>query len=68
VITGHETEDWLQAEAELTIERTKPLAGEMVKASRKPPVTSTGKSKARQVKKERTSTQGKTDEEARNGD
>jgi hypothetical protein len=46
---GHETEDWLQAEAELARERTKPLAGEAVKTNRKPPVTSTGK-KTKQVK------------------
>jgi Protein of unknown function (DUF2934) len=47
---GHETEDWLQAEAELARERTQPLAGEAVKTNRKPAVTSTGKSKAKQVK------------------
>jgi hypothetical protein len=33
---GHETEDWLQAEAELPSERIKPLAGETVKTTRKP--------------------------------
>jgi len=48
---GHETEDWLQAEADLARERTKPLADEPVKTNRKPPVTSTGKTKAKQVKK-----------------
>lgn len=48
---GHEVEDWLQAEAELASERTKPLAGAAVKTSRKPPVTRTGKTKAKQVKK-----------------
>ena len=44
---GHETEDWLQAEAELASERTKPVAGEAVRKNRKPPVKSTGKSKAK---------------------
>ena len=47
---GHETEDWLRAETELAIERTKPFAGEAVKTNRKPPVTKTGKSKAKQAK------------------
>ena len=47
---GHETEDWLAAEAELASERTKPLEAEAVKTNRKPPVTSTGKTKAKQVK------------------
>lgn len=64
---GHETEDWLQAEAELARERTKLLAGEAVRKNRKPPVTSTGKTKAKQVKKSRSSAQSKTEEEARNG-
>jgi hypothetical protein len=47
---GHETEDWLQAEAELAGERNKLLAGEAVRKNRKPPVTSAGKRKAKQVK------------------
>jgi hypothetical protein len=47
---GHETEDWLAAEAELARERTKPLPGEAVKPNRKRPVTKTGKSKAKQAK------------------
>jgi hypothetical protein len=64
---GHEVEDWLQAEAELAIERTKPLAGEAVRKNRKPPVTSTGKTKAKQVKKSRSSAQSKSEEEAGNG-
>ena len=48
---GHEVEDWLQAEAELAGERNKPLAGEAVKKNRNPPVTSAGKTKAKQVRK-----------------
>jgi hypothetical protein len=48
---GYETEDWLAAEAELTRERTQPLARETVKKNRKPTVTSTGKRKTKQVKK-----------------
>jgi hypothetical protein len=51
---GHETEDWLRAEAELARERTKPVAGEAVKTNRKPPVRKTGKSKAKQAKKAET--------------
>jgi hypothetical protein len=47
---GHEVEDWLQAEAELARERTKPLAGEAVGKNRKPRATSSGKRKAKQVK------------------
>ena len=47
---GHEVEDWLTAQAELARERIMPLAGEAVKTNRKPPVTSSGKSKAKQVK------------------
>ena len=47
---GHESEDWLAAETALARERNKPLAAEAVKTNRKPPVTSTGKSKAKQVK------------------
>ena len=45
-------------------ERTKPLAGEAVRKNRKPPVTSTGKTKAKQVKKSRSSAQSKTEEES----
>ncbi len=48
---GHEVEDWLQAEAELAGKRNKPLAGEAVKKNRNPPVTSAGKTKAKQVRK-----------------
>jgi hypothetical protein len=48
---GHDLDDWLQAEAEVARERTKPLAGETVKTSRKPPVTSAGKRKTKLVKK-----------------
>ena len=47
---GQDTEDWLAAETALARERTKPLAAEAVKTNRKPPVTSTGKTKAKQVK------------------
>jgi hypothetical protein len=65
---GHENEDWLQAEAELASERTRLLAGEAVKKDRKPPVTSTGKTKAKHVKKPRLPAQSKTKEEARDGD
>ena len=50
---GHETEDWLKAEAELARERTQPLEGEAIKTNRQPPVTSTGKSKVKRVKKPR---------------
>ncbi|HEY7558582.1 MAG TPA: DUF2934 domain-containing protein [Candidatus Binatia bacterium] len=64
---GHDTEDWLQAEAELASERTERLAGEAVRKNHKPPVTSTGKTKTKQVKKSRSSAQSKTEGEARNG-
>jgi hypothetical protein len=47
---GHETEDWLAAEAELTRAESQPLAAEAVKTNRKPAVISTGKAKAKQVK------------------
>ena len=50
---GRDIEDWLQAETELASPRAKLLAGEVVKAARKPPVMSTGKSKAKRVKKPR---------------
>ena len=64
---GHDTEDWLEAEAELAPKSTKLLPAEAVRKNRKPPVTSTGKTKAKQVKKSRSSSQSKTEEEARNG-
>lgn len=48
---GHDTEDWLQAEAELTREKNKPVANEAVKTNRKPAVTTAGKTKAKQAKK-----------------
>ena len=57
---GREIEDWLQAEAEVANERAKPLAGVTVKAARKPPGTSTGKTKAKQVKKPISPAQTKT--------
>ena len=60
---GHEVEDWLQAEVELARERTKPLAGEAVKKNRKPPVTSTGKTKPKQVKTLRSSAPRKSEDE-----
>jgi len=47
---GHETEDWLQAEAELARENHAAPA-ETVKSNRKPPVTKSGKSNPKQVKK-----------------
>jgi hypothetical protein len=50
---GRETEDWLQAEAELAGERTMTLARAAVKKNRKSPVDTTGKAKAKQVKKSR---------------
>jgi len=70
---GHETEDWLQAEAELASERTVQLAGETVKKNRKSPVTSMGKTKAKHIIKSRLPAQSKTvaenkkEEAARNG-
>ena len=64
---GHESEDWLQAEAELARERTKPLAGEAVRKNQKRPVTSAGKTKAKQDKKLRSSMPRKTEEEGRHG-
>jgi hypothetical protein len=64
---GHEVEDWLQAEAELTRERTKPLAAEAVRKNQKRPVTSAGKTKAKQDKKLRSSVPRKTEEEGRHG-
>jgi hypothetical protein len=57
---GHEVEDWLQAEAELAAERNTPLPAAAVKRLREPPGTSTGKSKAKQVKKSRSPVQSKT--------
>ena len=60
---GHETEDWLEAEAELAREINMRLAGQTVKRNRQPPVTSTGKTKAKQVKKSRSSAQSKTEAE-----
>ena len=65
---GHETEDWLQAEAELARERTMPLQGEAVKTNRKPSVTKSGKSKAQAGKESRSkAAPNKTEEERRNG-
>ena len=60
---GREIEDWLQAEAELASESAKPLAGAAAIAARKPPVASTGKTKATQVKKSRSRAQTKTSAE-----
>jgi DUF2934 family protein len=57
---GHEVEDWLQAEAELAAERNQPVAVAAVEKIRKTPVASTGKTKARQVKKSRSPAQTKT--------
>jgi Protein of unknown function (DUF2934) len=39
---GHETEDWLAAEAELTSKRIRPSAAESVKSNRKHTVTKPG--------------------------
>jgi hypothetical protein len=64
---GHEVEDWLQAEAELMRERNTPLTATAVKRKRKPPVASTGETKAKQVRKSKLSAQNKTLEETRNG-
>ena len=50
---GRDIDDWLQAEAELLIERAKPLAGAAAKNNREPPSTSTGKPTAQRVKKPR---------------
>jgi hypothetical protein len=47
---GHETEDWLQAEAELAAERNQPVAVAAVKKTRKAPAPTTGKAKAKPVK------------------
>ena len=58
---GHEVEDWLQAEAELAAERNTPLPVAAIKAARKPPVTSAGKTKTKQIKKLRSAAQTKED-------
>jgi DUF2934 family protein len=47
---GREIEDWLQAEAELAQERTMVTARIAVKKTRKPPVDSAAKAKAKRVK------------------
>ncbi len=47
---GHETEDWLQAEAELARERTQSLEAEVVKKARKAPIKNAAKTKAKQAK------------------
>jgi len=59
---GHEVEDWLQAEAELSHERTKPVAIAAVKKTRPTPVPNTGKQKTKQVKKARSASETKTKE------
>jgi len=51
---GHETEDWLQAEAELASEREREnhaAPAETVRSNRKPLGTKSGKSNPKQVKK-----------------
>jgi len=63
---GHETEDWLQAEAELAAERNQPVAVAAVKAARKAPVASAGKTKGKQIKQPQSAAQTNT-EETRNG-
>jgi DUF2934 family protein len=60
-VAGHDTEDWLRAEAELTRERTKPLEDQRSKRivehwSQRPE-----KEKPSRLKKSRSSTQSKTD-------
>jgi hypothetical protein len=57
---GREIEDWLQAEAELLSERTKPLAGMTAKAAREPPATSTSKTTVKRVRKPRSPAPTKT--------
>lgn len=57
---GHEREDWLQAEAEVTAERNKLVAVASVKAARKAPTASTGRAKAKPVKKLRPAAQNKS--------
>src|SRR6185295_15163097 len=47
---GHETEDWLQAEADLAKRSSTPSAAGAVKTNRKPLATSEKKSKGKQVK------------------
>ena len=64
---GHETEDWLQAEAELASERTKPVAGEAVKKIVNRRLQRPEKEKRSRSSKSRSSAQSKTEEEARNG-
>jgi Protein of unknown function (DUF2934) len=56
---SHETEDWLQAEAEVAREKTRSLAS----GQKKPPVTRAGKRKAKQVNKPRSSTPNRTESE-----
>src|SRR5436190_9545046 len=60
---GHETEDWLAAEAQLTGERTLTLATETVKTNRKPAAANTGKINAKQIKKSRSSAPIKAEEQ-----
>ena len=50
---GHESEDWLQAEADLAAELNQPAAVAAVKAARKAPAESAAKAKAKPVKKSR---------------
>lgn len=54
---GHETEDWLRAEAELAAERNQPATVAAVKAARKAPAASTGKAKPKPAKKSRSAPQ-----------
>jgi hypothetical protein len=48
-------------EAELAAERNTPVTVAAIKAARKPPVTSAGKTKAKQIKKSRSAAQTKED-------
>ena len=58
---GQDVEDWLAAEAELAQERTLSVARTAVKKTGKPAVASSGKAKAKPVKKSRSSALSKTD-------
>ena len=60
---GRETEDWLQAEAELTGERNMPLTGAAAKKNHKPRSQAPAKPRGKQVRKSKSSAQGTTEEE-----
>jgi hypothetical protein len=56
---GHDTDDWLQAEAELAREKSQPSA-RPVKQSRKGAIISTAKAPAKSIKKSRLPAPSKT--------